>query len=61
MTHFHMSFDEVMKSPYQRLLLLAMSIPKYKSDKTEGNDDESENKKSDILNFARNNNLIRKK
>jgi hypothetical protein len=56
MTHFHMSFDEVMKSPYQRLLLLAMSIPK-----TEGNDDESENKKSDILSFARNNNLIRKK
>lgn len=62
MNYFHMSYAEVLQSPMQRLIMLAKGIPKYKSKNTEGgNSTETENKKPSIFEFAKNNNLIKKK
>ena len=53
MTQFNMSYDQVMDSPMQRLIMLAKGMPKFKPDEKD--------EKKGILDFAKSNNLLKKK
>ena len=52
MSHFNMSYDEVLNSPMKRLTMLAKAIPKVTQTKKD--------KKLSLLEFARKNNLLKK-
>ena len=54
MNHFNMSYDDVLNSPMQRLTMLAKAIPKFKPE-------DKEEKKPGLLEFAKSNNLLKKK
>ena len=58
MNYFGMTYKEVLNSPFQRLIMLANSIPKYKSKEKEH---EGENKHSSLLAFASANGIATKK
>jgi len=57
MNYFHMTYEQVLESPMQRLIMLARSIPKYESKQTK----EPEEEKISLLDFAKQNNLKIKK
>ncbi len=54
MSYFGMSYEDVLDNPMQRLFLLAKAIPKSKHSA-------KEKKKSGILDFVKNNNLLKKR
>ncbi len=54
MNYFNMSYNEVLNSPMQRLLLLSKSIPKVEKSQSK------KKKKKNILDFAKENNLLKK-
>lgn len=55
MNYFHMSYKQVLKSPMQRLIMLAKSIPKHDTGKKQDNEEE----KLNLFDFAKQNNLLR--
>lgn len=57
MNYFNMSYDEILDSPWQRLIFLANSIPSHESKKAKKEEDK--NAKSGILDFVRSNNLVK--
>jgi len=54
MNYFGMNYQEIIDSPMQRLLLLSKSIPKAEKSQPK------EKKKKNILDFAKENNLLKK-
>lgn len=54
MNHFNMTYDEVVNSPMQRLVMLAKGMPKFKPE-------EKKKKKPGLLDFVKDNNLLKKK
>lgn len=58
MNYFGMTYEEVLNSPFQRLLLLATAIPKFDKEPKEP---EEKIEKESLLEFAKANNLKIKK
>lgn len=58
MNYFHMTYDQILQSPMQRLVMLAKSIPKYDAAKPDVTQ-ESDNNPLGLLEFAQKNNLIK--
>ncbi len=58
MNYFGMTWEEILNSPFQRLLLLANSIPKLNNHKS--TPVTNEKKPLGILEFAKANNLLKR-